>query len=1456
MLVAPLLAMLPSVNAPALAAVAPNANPPIEDTCGVDLTVVLDASGSVSSSHAVDDVRNAAEALLESLSNTDSTARVTQFATVAEQLAPSTLITDGSLGTNGALRTAINRYYNPLPPRPSGVNIYEFQSGNPLSSGSYRSNNSGTQYTNWDGSLHQAKQTTPELVVYVTDGDPTAFDFDQAGDPFDPGPPPDVAMRTDRTSAAQQVTVDRAVQEANGIKSNGSRMLAIGVGSALSNPASQQRLVQISGPQVVRDADLANVDSLNEIDVALVTDFADLAAFMRAVTLQLCSPSLTVRKLAQSADSAAYDPAAGWDITVAPRVPGGNGFNWILPNTTPAVSKTLSTDSNGFAQFQWEPDPPEEDSAATVAEGLQPGYIPGRPDGTDYRCELRNEDGDVRVVEGEFANPANPTFDLNPIGQEIVTCSMYNSFDYQPAIALAKVNSPTEVRGDLAPPAVVTSTYTATNPGNTPLSNIKLTDDQCGLVTPIPAVGPNAGDTSPQNGSLDPGESWEFGCLREASASQGPPGGLNVVNTAEVQGNDPTGTVVTDTASDDVDIFVPGIDLVKLVNGVPSVTVVSGTPVTYTYAVSNTGNTPLGTPALQDDTPPCEDPTLSDDGNGDATLDIGETWTYTCTASPTSSVVNTATVSATPLNPLRANAPFTGNNPDVTDTDAATVNVTSPGLSLTKVVDQDVVFPGTEVTYTYTAANTGTADLRNDTGNPGWIADDQCSPVTPLVGGGGFNLGDDNADELLNPGESWQFECSANIDSLTINVATIVAQPVDGAGDPVGGALTRRALALVRVLDPAISLTKSALVGVVLDPDASPVSGPDVPTPREAEYIYDVANTGSTPISDVVITDDRCAALTFVDGDTNDDEVLDLDEVWHYTCSTALQRQQGTPPPQNESGLVTNTATVTGTPFLPDQPGTLGPEVRDTDTAQVLVIEPSLTLTKTASASAVLADSNVTYTITIENTGDVGLDVIGPSDDKCAPLDYTGGDVNNNGLLDGANSANPESWTYTCTRNIALPSAPDTADVNTASVSAIDPLGNIYEAEDTAQVRVIDPAINLEKTVSDTLVPAGSDVSYEFLVTNTGQSPIASDDVLGDIVLRDVSSPANPSCQEPVLIAKEGGNQDDLLDREPAEVWRYGCSGRVTDPTVDVAGVRGTGGSTIGEDVRVVSFAVAFVDVFHPSIEVEKTADPTLLVGEGGEVTYTYRVRNTGDVPLANVRERITDDTCSPVTYVRGDEDGDGLLDTPNSIFEDSLDETWVFTCKTNVDKTTTNTVVVEGTPVDPGGVPLCGSQNPDRSLAPCDVSARDRAVVRVTAPGTIVVTKETKPSSAETFKFTLRGKEFKLAGGDSKTFDELAPGSYRVTEMNEPGWDLESLKCKDPTGNTAVDRQDGSALIHLKAGETVKCTFTNVGQRRDGVLAPTGAPPWLGRLLALGALLVLAGGALIILRRRRSQTA
>jgi hypothetical protein len=1460
-------------------AIAPAPNPQIEESCGLDVTLVLDASGSVSSSNAVDDVRNAADAMLTSLSGTNSVARVTQFATVAQQLAPSTLVDDASLAPQGVLRKAVDGYYNPIPPRPSNVAFWQYNSGSLTSSGSFSQANSLNQYTNWDQSLGQAGQTTPELVVYITDGDPTAYDLDRASDPFDHGPPPDVAVRTDRNSTVQQETLDRAVQEANVVKNNGTRMLAVGVGTALSNPSSQARLEQIAGPQVARDADIDNIDSINDLDVALVTDFGDLAQLMRSVVLQLCSPSLTIRKLAPSSDDATYAPASGWDMTVTPTVPGGT-FDWILPNAAPATSKTVATDDNGFAQFQWEPDPPEFDSAAHVAEANEPGYTAGRPDGNDYRCELKDEDGNVRTVEGDFANPAAPAFDIDPIGQEIVTCTVYNSFDYEPGIALTKVNAPTELRGDLDPPADVTSTFDVTNPGDTPLDNVTVTDDHCGPVAQVRAAGANVGDTSPANGLLDPGETWQFRCVRPVqSPDSTDPDGLNIVNTAQAHATDPTGAEVTDEASDDVDAFNPAITIDKLVNGDEQVTVPSGQQVSYTYAVANAGNTPLGSVTLADDTPPCENPSRGADspGDDDNVLDVGETWTYACDlSSPEEAVVNTATVTASPIDPV-TDDPFAGRNPDVEASDSAAVEVVNPDISLTKAADPPVVLLGPAtppdpepVTYTFAATNEGDTPLNRPgaaTGgpgpkDPGWIVDVRCA--APAV----FTGGDANGNDLLDPAETWTFTCPGAVRSATVNVARITGRPSAADGSPLPGVdpVSDLAVAVVKVVQPGIDITKTATRGVVLDPDADPVAGPDVPTPREAQYLYDVVNTGNVPLSLTGDgpTDDICAPLTLEGGDDNGDGLLDPDEVWQYSCSTTLERQQGNTPPVtgNESGLVTNTVTVTGVPFfdgalIPDKAATAS------DRAQVTVIEPSLTLRKTATPAVVEAGGEVVYHFRVRNTGDVGLQSLGPNDDKCAPLVFQGGDRNGNGLVDGADSASPETWRYTCTRPVGQPTAPDTLDVNTATVRAIDPLGNLYAATDDAQVRVIDPAIDLTKTVSASLVPAGHVVTYSFGVSNAGQSPIPADDVLANVEIGDVSAPANPKCARPTYVSGDT-NGDGLLDREPPEVWTYRCRGAVTKPTTDVAVVVGHGGTQYGLNLPVRAADAAFVQPFHPGIQVVKSASPTVLLGSG-DVTYTYEVRNTGDVPLADVVDRIADDTCAPVEYVSGDKDGDGLLDTENSIFEDALDETWVFTCTTNVDQTTTNTVSVRGTPVDPGGTPLCGQAPASpRIVEQCDVRDRDRATVTVYAPASISIAKKTTSATDRAFDFALNAHAFSLHDGDSQSFDALLPGAYRVREDDARGWQLSDIECAGPSGSADVQLRESSALITVDPGQHVSCTFTNEAtgggtgppppgdNENGGPLPGTGAPPWLRSMLALGALLTLVGAGLVVRQRRR----
>src|SRR5690606_7635255 len=239
-------------------------------------------------------------------------------------------------------------------------------------------------------------------------------------------------------------------------------------------------------------------------------------------------------------------------------------------------------------------------------------------------------------------------------------------------------------------------------------------------------------------------------------------------------------------------------------------------------------------------------------------------------------------------------------------------------------------------------------------------------------------------------------------------------------GLPAGDPLSRTDQAVVLVVSPSIEVVKTALTPVVVDPAAGPVSGPDFPDPRPAQYAYEVTNTGFTPIEDVALVDDTCSAVTGPSGDEGGDGVLGLGEVWQYTCETPLERSQGAPPPTGaESAIVQNTAEVMGIGFIP---GTdLTQAVSDTDIAQVLVIEPAIALTKVPTVngqpvSAVRDGTAVTYVFEVTNTGDVALVPGVLVDDKCGPPLYRSGDTDGDGLLEGANSAAPETWIFTCER--------------------------------------------------------------------------------------------------------------------------------------------------------------------------------------------------------------------------------------------------------------------------------------------------------------------------------------------------------------------------------------------------------------------------------------------------------
>jgi hypothetical protein len=70
---------------------------------------------------------------------------------------------------------------------------------------------------------------------------------------------------------------------------------------------------------------------------------------------------------------------------------------------------------------------------------------------------------------------------------------------------------------------------------------------------------------------------------------------------------------------------------------------------------------------------------------------------------------------------------------------------------------------------------------------------------------------------------------------------------------------------------------------------------------------------------------------------------------------------------------------------------------------------------------------------------------------------------------------------------------------------------------------------------------------------------------------------------------------------------------------------------------------------------------------------------------------------------------------------------------------------------------------------------------------------------------FTLTTTEPGQAGKDSRTFENLPPGTYDVAETVPANWNLDSATCDDGSS---------PASIGLSAGETVTCTFVDSRER------------------------------------------
>jgi hypothetical protein len=300
------------------------------------------------------------------------------------------------------------------------------------------------------------------------------------------------------------------------------------------------------------------------------------------------------------------------------------------------------------------------------------------------------------------------------------------------------------------------------------------------------------------------------------------------------------------------------------------------------------------------------------------------------------------------------------------------------------------------------------------------------------------------------------------------------------------------------------------------------------------EFILDVTNPGDQPLHNVTFTDSRCnvsaPALDTKHGDAST-STLDPGDLWTYRCtgSTAVGD--------------TNIHNEVETCALPPT----GSAVCDTDTADVPLRNPDISIVKAPKTQTVTAGNPINWTLDVKNTGDqrfadAKVDLTDAMCDATPTLKSKNGDASPDFLNPG------ETWTYTCSHSTK---STDTGTVhNVASVTGTDEAGDQVSDSDTADATLSPPgctvncsppctanctstphpAIAINKTGPAT-ANAGDTIPYLLDVSNPGDQPFAEP----NLSLSDALCGATPT-----LSSKNGDQTPTKLN--PGETWTYTCS--------------------------------------------------------------------------------------------------------------------------------------------------------------------------------------------------------------------------------------------------------------------------------------------------------------------------
>jgi LPXTG-site transpeptidase (sortase) family protein len=592
----------------------------------------------------------------------------------------------------------------------------------------------------------------------------------------------------------------------------------------------------------------------------------------------------------------------------------------------------------------------------------------------------------------------------------------------------------------------------------------------------------------------------------------------------------------------------------------------------YSFLVTNSGDAPLvGPVVVMDDLAGDETcPPVNTVGDLDAYLDPDEsiicTATYTIQASditlPAGSVTNIAQAIAGGV---------------TSNTDTETVPQFVPALTTDKVyvdyTDNDSsgsITSGDDLNYTVTMTNTGNTTLTNVV-----VSDPELTPTSQTcasVAPGGTCVLTGSYTVLQSDVDAGSFE---NTGSVTDDdVCTTAPYPVECSDTET-------------VLIPqTYTLTTDKVYVDYTDNDSSG----SITAGDELNYTVTMTNTGTTTLTNVVVSDPELTPTSQTCASVAPGGTCVLTGSY-----TVLQSDV-------DAGSFENTGSVTD-----DDVCTTAPyPVECSDTETVLIPQTDALTTDKAyvdytdndSSGSITAGDDLSYTVTMTNTGTTTLTNVVVSDPELTPTSQTCASVAPGGtcVLTGS---------YTVLQSdVDAGSFENTGSVTDDDVCTVtgDPA-----CEDTVVITFPQtPDLTIDKVETSTgPYVLGNTITYNIVVTNTGNVTLTNVTVADSAAVLGTCVPVNGSDLAPLATMTCAATH--VVTQADVDAGSFTNVGSVTDD--DVCTVTG---DPACEDTVVITFPQT------PDIDIRKNIEgpDSQVISFGNDAIFTIRVTNTGNVTL------------------------------------------------------------------------------------------------------------------------------------------------------------------------------------------------------------------------------------------------